>query len=112
MNITKTVKVGGYVLKTKFVNMIDNGENGASISFCKNLIQIARYVLYIKLGKKVRTKISKTCNEQDFCHEIIHGIDVVYNGDTLTEKQVENLAKGLHQVIEDNPSVFKKKGGK
>ena len=98
-------------MKVKFVSLIDSGESGGSISFCRNIIQLAKYTIHLILGKKRKVRVSRSCHEQDFCHEMIHGIDIVYNGDTLTEKQVENLAKGLHQVIEDNPNIFKPKQG-
>jgi hypothetical protein len=106
MHIPEKVKIGGYWLKVKFVNMVDAGETGASISFGKNLIQIAKFVLYVVMGKKVKKRVSRASHEEDFCHEILHGIDITFNEDTLTEKQVNNMGKGLYQVIIDNPGIF------
>ena len=39
-------------------------------------------------------------------HEILHGIDEMYKLG-LKESQVEQLTKGLYQVIKDNPDMFK-----
>jgi hypothetical protein len=111
VNIPRKVKVGGYTLKVKHVNMIDGGDTGGSFSFGTNIIQLARQTMHVVLGKKKKTRISVVCREEFFLHELLHGIDQFYNGDTLTEKQVENLAKGLHQVIVDNPEMFEKGKG-
>lgn len=107
MRIPKSVKVGGYTLKVKIVSMIDGGDTGGTFSFGTNIIELARYTMRIELGRKKKTHVSKVCREEFLCHEVLHGIDQFYNGDTLTEKQVENMAKGLHQVIKDNPEMFK-----
>ena len=40
--------------------------------------------------------------EESILHEILHGIDYIYNNDSLTEKQIEGLAMGLHQVLQKN----------
>ena len=40
--------------------------------------------------------------EESILHEILHGIDYIYNNDSLTEKQIECLAMGLHQVLQKN----------
>jgi len=40
--------------------------------------------------------------EESIIHEILHGIDFIYNNDSLTEKQVECLSMGLHQVLQKN----------
>ena len=94
-------------MRVKFAGMIDRGGSEGSISFCSNTIQLARRVEHLVLGKKKRKIVSRTCHEQGLCHEIIHGLDITYNDDTLTEKQVENLSKGLYQLIVDNPALFR-----
>ena len=40
--------------------------------------------------------------EESILHEILHGIDYIYNNDSLTEKQIEGLSMGLHQVLQKN----------
>ncbi len=40
--------------------------------------------------------------EQTFWHEIFHAIDLNYCNNELTEKQVDNIANGLYQVLKDN----------
>jgi hypothetical protein len=36
----------------------------------------------------------------EFIHELLHGVDQVYNSCQLEEQQVASLANGLHQVFE------------
>lgn len=40
--------------------------------------------------------------EQTIIHEILHGIDYIYNNDSLGEAQVERLSMGLYQVLQKN----------
>ena len=95
-------------MRVKIVDMIDGGDTGGTFSFGTNIIELAKRTMHIELGRKKKSSVSRLCREEFFCHELLHGIDQFYNGDTLTEKQVENLAKGLHQVITDNPGIFSK----
>lgn len=41
-----------------------------------------------------------------FVHELLHAIDFVYCAESLTETQIEQMAKGLYQVIKDTPEIF------
>ena len=43
--------------------------------------------------------------EATLLHEVIHGIDELYNIG-LKEKQVEKLAVGLYMLVRDNPDMF------
>jgi len=40
--------------------------------------------------------------EESIIHEILHGIDFVYNNESLTEEQTERLSMGIHQVLQKN----------
>lgn len=42
-----------------------------------------------------------------FMHELLHAIDYVYCGDIFSENQIEQLSKGIYQVIKDHPDMFK-----
>lgn len=46
--------------------------------------------------------------EISFLHELVHGIlnSREMHDSSQNEKLVDELAKGLHQVIRDNPSIF------
>ena len=57
-------------------------------------------------------RVARTGNEQYqstiFIHELVHAIIASYCGvDNQDEQFVEQLAKGLYQVITDNPEIFK-----
>ncbi|WP_422445979.1 hypothetical protein [Thermoanaerobacterium sp. DL9XJH110] len=54
---------------------------------------------------EISTKYADDVQKCALIHEIIHGIDDIFNID-LREEQVDQLAKGLYQVIKDNPDVF------
>ena len=52
----------------------------------------------------------KQGQEQTFLHELVHGIISERNLDLEKadeETIVDEIAKGLHQVIRDNPGIFK-----
>jgi hypothetical protein len=50
-------------------------------------------------------------HELSFLHELFHGIVKERNIEVENEELiVEELARGLHQVIRDNPDIFKESG--
>ena len=57
---------------------------------------------------RIEISISHSLDTQKctLVHEILHGIDEMYKLG-LKESQVEQLAKGLYQMIKDNPDMFK-----
>ncbi len=101
MNITEKVKIGGYMYNVQrpvapfpsadCSNVCDGEHN-----FPQQLIKVA---------------FAGTKEYQDtvFLHEICHAIVAVYCNDVGNdeEKFVEQFAKGLYQVITDNPEIFK-----
>jgi len=95
MNIPKTVKIGYKNYLVKEVEHLDDDER-----------LLYGQILYndevISLSKKYPENQMK-CT---LVHEIIHGIDDLM-GVGLQEDLVEKLAKGLYQVIQDNPDMFK-----
>ena len=58
----------------------------------------------IRINNKLADKQS---NEMAFLHELLHGI-VRERNIELTDEEliVEEIARGLHQVIKDNPEIF------
>ena len=54
-------------------------------------------------------RIAPTGNDihkfQILIHEMLHGIDAVYNSDKLEEDTVERLSQGLVQVLTDNFTI-------
>ncbi len=54
----------------------------------------------------ISNKYSKDIQLCTFIHEVIHGIDDIFEIG-LEEEQVVKLGKGFYQFIKDNPEVFK-----
>lgn len=100
MNITEKVKIGGYVYDVKrpdapfpsaSCDAVCDGEH----NFPGQLIKVAF----------AGTKIYQ---DTVFLHEICHAIIAVYCAEVNDEEKfVEQFAKGLYQVITDNPEIFK-----
>ena len=97
MNIPDEVKVGflDYTVE-KVPEPFCNGSNAVDgTENCSNAL--------------IRVAESGCADYQNmvFLHELLHAIDFVYCGETLTEKQIAQMSKGLYQVIKDNPEIFK-----
>lgn len=43
-----------------------------------------------------------TTVEETFIHELLHAVDRVYNGHSLSEEQVMRLSEGLYQTLKDS----------
>ena len=106
MRIPKKVKIGVFNLDVKFVEMLDNGDTGGYVNMYTNILQIASKVKTDDDKKPV--VVQQPVKEMEFLHELLHGIDFVYNAGNLSENTVNRLANGLYQVIIDNPDIFKK----
>ena len=89
MNIPKTVKIGGYIVKVEFeANMMTDRRN------------------YGEYHPRIQTiKIDKDCSQQQaeetFIHELLEAITHIYEI-SIEHKDLANLATVLHQVIVDN----------
>ena len=100
MRIPETVKIAGYQYSVErpeeaFVN----GE-----SICDGVHNFSQQII------KVATTGTEEYQKTVFLHELVHGIIGSYCGDTseeLNERFTEQFAKGLYQVIIDNPDIFK-----
>lgn len=63
---------------------------------------------YEKLFIGISTNRAEQKQEETFIHEILHGI--INDRNLILEDEemvVEEISKGLYQVIKDNPEVFK-----
>lgn len=58
---------------------------------------------------KVAFAGTKEYQDTVFLHEIYHAIGAVYCNDVSKDEErfVEQFAKGLYQVVADNPEIFK-----
>jgi hypothetical protein len=96
MIIPEKMKVGG---KTYTVVHPHNfTEQGNLVALCDNETNTIR-VRDTALGGD---PMSRQNVEEAFLHEIIHAVDLIYNGAKLKEETVKQLAQGLYQVLTDN----------
>ena len=101
MNIPKSIRVGSMIYSvTQSDKTLVLGNKS-----CKGLIDYEMHTIDID-----NTVQDSQGAEQTFLHEMIHAIvrerNVLLNGEDQ-ELEVEEIATGLHQVIKDNPEIFK-----
>lgn len=95
MNIPDKVKIGGFTYDVAMVDRLAKGEEyGAVIDYANITIEIS-------------TQCSKQRNEHDFLHEVVHAIFDNLGYTEQDEKQVDELAGSIYQLIIDNPLIFK-----
>ena len=94
MQIPKQIKIGGYIVSVEFVNnlMTDRQHTG-------------------EYHPRIQTiKIDKDCSEQEreevFIHEVLEAIKAIYDIQ-LEHRDLSLLVTVLHQVIKDNPEIFR-----
>ena len=100
MKIPKQVKIGGHIFTVLY-----------PYSFRERTDQSGQCdwdFMQIKIAEQDRNepKKAQTRIEEILIHEVLHAIDWVYNGNSLTETTTDQLAQGLYQVIKDNPKLF------
>lgn len=94
MKIPEKIKIGG---KTYAVEITNNLSLGSA--------NYSGEIDYINL--KIRICPSeKEKMENDFIHEMIHGIYSFFGYCEHDEKKVDELANALYMVIKDNPEMF------
>lgn len=100
MNIPHEVKVGSmtYIVKQSDKTLVLNAKQ------CKGICDYDNHVIELDSSVQDLQGI-----EQTFLHELVHAIirerGIVIDG-TDEELEVDELAKGLHSVIVDNPGLF------
>lgn len=100
MNIPNYVRIGSNYYDIEFTDepLIIDGR------VCMGIIEYYNHV--IKIGNNFGDEQQK---EQTLLHEIVHGIiddrSINFKEDS-EEFIVDKIAKGLHQVILDNPHMF------
>ena len=96
MKIPKKVKIGGttYNVITSVERLFKGDDCSAEINYYDSIIEISR-----------------NCGEQrakrDFLHEVVHAIYDNLGYTEHDEKQIDELAGALYQVIVDNPEMFR-----
>ena len=95
MNITSSVKIGGITYKVK--------ECAAPSEEDPN---VDGQILYSKQELRLKSEMAEEYKENVFIHEIIHGV-LELIGVEQDENLVIRLSNAIHQVIKDNPDIFK-----
>uniref|UniRef100_A0A6M3IG10 Peptidase n=1 Tax=viral metagenome TaxID=1070528 RepID=A0A6M3IG10_9ZZZZ len=88
IKLPKTIKIGGFDH-----SIIMDGED-CDNSGAWGLYSFRRKTITLDSGL---TPQHLSC---EFIHELLHGVDQVYNGASLSEDTVKAMANGLHQVFE------------
>lgn len=95
MKIIPKVKIGGIIYKViECVNPSEEDHN------------VDGMILYNKQELRLKKDMGNEYKENVFIHEIIHGI-LELIGMEQDENLVVRLSNALHQVIKDNPDVFR-----
>ena len=91
IEVPETIKIGGYDYSIE-----------ASAELNKELNATSRYADSNDCLRRIRlsTDTSEQQTSNDFIHECLHQVDSVYNGPSLSENNVKQLANGLHQIFE------------
>lgn len=99
IKIPDTIKIGGFDYKIR-----TDDEAARSLQASSLVGEHSAIELVLRLHPlQVPQQFSNT-----FIHEILHGVDRVYNGGSLTEQQSSVLANGLHQIFEQLGITFVK----
>lgn len=103
MNIPDTVRIGSADYEVELTDevLVMNSQQ------LKGLIDYEFHE--IKISNTVQDRQGQ---EQTFLHELVHGIideRSLNLAESNDETIVDEIAKGLHQVIRDNPEIFKYK---
>ena len=99
MNILEKIRIGSVDYKVQLTkdNLVNQGRE------CYGFIDYNHHTIKINEGLHDRQG-----QEQTFLHEMLHGIIRERNLTVENEELVvEEIALGLHQVIRDNPKIFK-----
>jgi len=91
VKIPTSIKIGGFdykiLIDSQSDEELDNNNHWGEHSMAKRWIRI-------------HSKASSEELNNTVIHEVLHGIDCVFNNRALTESETELLANGLHQVFE------------
>lgn len=95
MRIPRNIKIG---YKTFKVKMLDNEVIDGN-KVCYGNIE------YDEGQIKISTLYSEDQQKCTFIHECLHGIDdIIETG--LTEEQIRKVAKGIYELVKENPEMF------
>ena len=95
MEITREVKIGGIIYKV--IECSNPSEENHNVD---------GMIVYHLQELRLKKDIGKEYKENVFIHEITHGI-LELIGIDQDENLVVRLSNAIHQVIKDNPNIFK-----
>jgi len=101
MNIPNTIRIGSMDYKITLSDKILQLNN----KVCKGIVDYEMHTIEINNCVQDKQGI-----EQTFLHEVVHAIVKERNFDLCgkdDELVVDEFAFGLHQLIKDNPDIFK-----
>ena len=99
MNIPESIRIGDQVFQVKLVTECNSDGRvlAGNIDFVTGVL-------------KLRSDMFGDYLDCVFLHEVMHGM-FEFMGYEQDETMVDRLAKALHMVIKDNPSIFEKESG-
>ena len=96
MRIPEKVKIGGLVYDVSTVERLSKGDTcSAEIDFNKTTIEIS-------------SVLSPQRAKRDFLHEVTHAVFDNLGYSAHNEKEIDEIAGSLYQIIVDNPKMFEK----
>ena len=96
IKLPNSIKIGGRNFTVKFPHEFRDNELQGEIRYGTQEIHIGDKDLYGKTPHKDSCK-------QALVHEILHGIDLVFNAHSLSHDDTTRLSEGIFQVLNDNP---------
>ena len=96
MIIPKKLKVGGHEYRVLYPHIFsERSDVCAQADHATNCIRVTAQTN----GGEVRPRSNV---EQSFFHEVLHCVDLVYNGAKLEDEVVERISQGMYQVLRDS----------
>jgi len=96
LKLPDKVKVGGYWYKVLFPYVFTE-RTDSHAQTCHGSLEIRIKDRDLGGGKLADARI-----QEIFFHEILHGLNEVYNASGLDEDTIERLGQGLYQFLSDN----------
>lgn len=86
------IKVGAHTYKTSYKTLIDE-----VYGCCDRDLK--------RIHINDNAAMCQSTELQIFTHEWLHAVEDIYLTEALTESQIDQLAEGLMQVLQDNPKL-------
>lgn len=94
--LPKSIKIGGMIFEIK-----DNFKFAERTDLCGQCDESLGEIRIIQ-NDPGGLSLNKAYKDRIFLHELLHGIDRIWNNNKLDEETIVRLSNGLLQVIYDN----------